>query len=42
MKDKLLQARITPEEMVAFVRAFNPSAVVTIPATGSSPRPGKP
>jgi hypothetical protein len=42
MKDKLSQARIAPKEMVAFVRAFNPSAVVTAPAAGSPPRPEMP
>jgi len=31
MKDKLSEARIEPQEMVAFVRAFSPSALVTAP-----------
>jgi mono/diheme cytochrome c family protein len=40
MKDKLSAARVAPKEMVAFVRAFNPSAVATAgAATTPIPRP---
>jgi mono/diheme cytochrome c family protein len=40
MKDKLSLARVTPKEMVTFVRAFNPStAATTGAATTPIPRP---
>ena len=41
MKDRLSQARIEPEEMVAFLRGFDPSRVTTAPPAGSPPRPKK-